>query len=752
MNKAFSLLPLVFVFLLNASGLTLAQDEFPFDVQVKTEDGQKLQSISISYFYRSQDGRFERFRNVHQSKKNLGKPVKLPISTEKIVITSNGYAPAWIRINKPEPNKPVSRKVVLNKGVECRIKVVDPDGKPIRRATLMPKAIVDGDLEITWRSRGTYPKGEATFRFPKQTESASVRVMAQEYKQKSVELPSGGGPCEVTLEPYSVCSVEVKDHKGNPVANSKVHILMSGPKFTDRHRKGTRWRTDENGKFEIKFNPDQPYFACVLVESKNNRGVLTDVKPIAGKTIQFQLPEPRVIKFRINGDQSVLKGTSFEFTNGVRDSSRRQYVMTLPAFFDKDQRILTVPGVLDGWASLSLKGKKGNLFWSSEIQFEPDDVEIAIDLDQQKEHQRKFQIVFEHNKKRVSPKGKVTFYVRSRKSGGRTNQLILENGIANIEGKYNDAVNKIRVVNEGLIGYCIDGDVSIDQKLIPLERLSKEDVQTIVVPVVPAGRISGKIQSAEGKPFVGPVRFEYRRLDDDKKRVNGFKQSIYIRNGQLDLSPVPLGAKVTLRIGKFGDRMTRTFVVNEKFPRHKETIILPKTELASFQILLPDGKPAKGCTVAVYRKSDRSISSSGRTNSKGIREVALASDHKDDYVYSVLPKADFQRIFSVAIKPGANVEVTLKKGQRLSGRVTNQKGKPVPQMVVQAMNEDGKMVDSCVTNKDGAFELTRLPENPVKLQATHFRHDVKVELTKPIKPGPKKIELKAIDKRKMIAA
>ena len=543
--------------------------------------------------------------------------------------------------------------------------------------------------------------------------------------------------------------------KENRLQRQRFTLIRRGTAFTDEYRKQqAEFRTDKDGRFEIKFDPDRPTFSHgLIVETSNNRGVFTDITFEPKGTIQLQLPEPRTLKFRIKGNQSLLKGTSLQLSNGVYDKARRQYVMRLPYSLDEDGSLLTVHGVQNGWVSFRVIDK-GSLYWNEQIERIEPEGEIVVDLDLLKDYQRKFRFVFEHNGERVKPNGNVVFYVKTRKSHGKKYEHAVKDGVAEVTGAYNVTCWQLRLVDQGLVGYGIDridGHSDFCEKLTPIKELKPDQIQTLTVPVVPAGRIVGKVVTTEGAPYNVPIRIKARSLVGKGQTVFGIPQFIKTKNGEFEITPVPFDSKVELTIGKFGNLTFSDFVITEADPEQFRTVTMPKTESTSIKVLMPNGEPAEKCKIRVYRRSGRDTATTKRTGKNGREVFDLAVQRRHDYRYEITPPRGYLRITETKILPGAEIKLTLKKGKRLSGSVVNEQNLPIANMWVKAINFNNEVVDSATTDAEGNFEFISLPDQPVKLEASHFSKKVNVKRTKPIKPGlKKKLKLEAVDKRDLI--
>lgn len=645
---------------------TQKQDDKPakLTLTVSTEDDEDPTGVYLLYTHKPTTSKSDRTSTLQWPDGNKKHEFELPVATSRVVVVSNNFAPGWITFDRElESGKTFAKSVVLEKGIAHKFRVTDNKRKPISRVNVRPHVFLEEDVSFIWRWGVTNDQGEVTVLFPNDAIKHKATIFGQNYQRREVTLPLEANTTNVSLTKKAHATFQVLDHLGKPVKNNPVCVINSGSTFNNDDRGRPIWKTDDDGRFKIWFNSQRPYTASMVVETKTNRGVFKSIKTEPGKSTTLQMPEPRTLKFQLSGDRSILKTRTLRVLNGTYDAKRRQYVMQQPYRYNKDRSVLTVHGIVDGWVALSFKGEKGNLFWSQNVQSEP--TEIPIDLDLFKEHQRSFRFVFLHDGKQVSPKGSLSFYVRSKESFGDKHQLQLSDQAGDMQwsGVFRPPVRDIRIVNSGLEDYYIDGiDGSIDHtvKLTPLQKLNPRVAQTISIPVRPSG-------------------------------------------------------------------------------------------VGSIQVLLPSGEPANQVSVRLYCQRSKSKENwQGTTNASGNFSVPkLEIKYRRDYRYEIQPGSGYQKLLAQKIRPGESVKVTLEKGIELSGRIVNQRKLPMSQMIVEAIDRSGNIVENTKTDFKGQFRFTSLSDEPVRIRARHISGGVDVKPSKRFKPGQgKPIELKAQDKRK----
>jgi 5-hydroxyisourate hydrolase-like protein (transthyretin family) len=740
------------------------QPNFTLELNIGTFDGKETERPYLLYTYVPVGRKTEKTTSANVNTKNSRQEFILPANTSQVVIVSDNYAPELVQFDQPaSAGEKVKRSVNLVAGIKKTIRIVDENGNPISKTRLMPQVEFENHANTRWRAQSTDSNGETTFRFPLNFTVGKISASKSNHTRGSVEVTPGKNEYSVTLESHQKFTVQILDHEGKPVPNANVYHMNRGSQFTNRERKNTLFRTDAEGKFEVLTDRKRPYIQSLMIERGRSynikqRGFFADIHLQTDAVNELRLSEPRTLTFNLKGDTSLLKGKSLRLSNGFYDRSGHQYFMLIPYRFNRDRNVMTVHGVLDGWVALSLQNTPGNLFNSNEIQYE-EATEFDIELSRIKTHTRKLRFAFEHDGEKVEPEGKLTFYAKGSNTSSKKMEPSILKGIAEVTAEFKDQINHLRVKSDGMRGYCIDpedaGDIKI--KLTPLTELDSNKVQTCVIPVVPAGRIAGMIRTFDGQPFTGRLSFKSKYIDG-RHGPYGIQRSVSSDSqGNFELTPIPLGCDVEMEIEKLGCELKRTFRISSELATLKPEVLLPETKPASITVLLPSGKPAQRAPIKLYRtpSTGHSRSFSLRTDSLGQLEIPnLSLSYPGEYSISIHSKGELQRVLKRRIRPGDNLTIKLKAGYKLTGKVVNKTGIPIARMRVEAIDENDVTVDWAYTDHKGNFSLKSLPDGQVRLRAKHATGaDVKVELTKPIPTNQKKkIELKAIDKRKFESA
>lgn len=183
------------------------------------------------------------------------------------------------------------------------------------------------------------------------------------------------------------------------------------------------------------------------------------------------------------------------------------------------------------------------------------------------------------------------------------------------------------------------------------------------------------------------------------------------------------------RSGESHSTIVKNIALGE--PPFYKKIELFAGERVSLKVKTPSGQPASGLSVRCYTKAPttdpgRSFEYGAwyntQTNQQG--ELSFIVPKEGDGVIWVYPKDFAVAAIRIGQKRGQLDDVTLQPGVRLSGRVFNTRGEPVPSVGVEALRKgDGEEVDQFVepnalgngiraakkTDEEGKFLLSPLP-------------------------------------------
>jgi hypothetical protein len=190
---------------------------------------------------------------------------------------ADGYQPAFVRRVDPAASSPVKIELTprvagdpakLITGV-----VLDPDGKPVIGATVVPHGYHFDGTRVAW---GLYPgvekmsvtdaKGEFALRIPKADTKLDVRVMARSYAPKIERAIAPRERREIRLiEGVTVSGRVMRDR--TPVPSVRVKAIQQDRR-SDDFLGGQEIGTNEDGFFVLtNLAPEQEYLVHVAMES-----------------------------------------------------------------------------------------------------------------------------------------------------------------------------------------------------------------------------------------------------------------------------------------------------------------------------------------------------------------------------------------------------------------------------------------------------------------------------------------------------
>ncbi|MFK7769891.1 MAG: hypothetical protein AB8B55_21970, partial [Mariniblastus sp.] len=537
------------------------------------------------------------------------------------------------------------------------------------------------------------------------------------YEVERIDNFLEGDSVEIELTSCPLTKGTVVDHLGKPVAGAKVYhagVSSGYDIIKDRADLKTIAITDQDGNFETNVL-SKKNLHTLLVETKNLRSLRGNIA--AGKQTKMQMAKPHSINVRFTGDLIAGQEIDFFVRQEIDLGASRTASIDLPpqdSIKTDKQRSFVLRGVLPG--SLSI----GSLYFSSEIK--PDTKEIVIDLDKfTKTMKRTIQLSFADDNETVIPKGVIRI-------GGRRTEII--DGIAKFEV---NSDSQIALSSEGMIGYRIAKE---DHGFYIIELAPKLD--KVTVGVKPAGVIKGVVTDFKGEPISTTVRCKYSFID---RNISPFPTDIEVlsnKNGQFVFTPIPLGVKAELRTDYIQRSPLKMVTVAKDSPIVTADLRTPETGTATVSVKLESGEPALGAKVKLIsasKGSTHTLQKNLQKNGEAILEaVPVEPESGTELSVSIMPRPGFQIPPSQPIKVGDELEFVIQVGHRLTGRVVDTDGNPVKELVVQAHFENKFVSADELTNANGEFLFTRLPDKEVALQARHRWEKLKSEFSKKVTP------------------
>lgn len=641
-----------------------------------------------------------------------------------VLVEADGYAPNSV-MNGVEvtAGEVVEKEITLKFGESSKIRVVDEDGNPVVGAAIRRH------IKSSVSSSSTLKTGYLTDRDGRATvENLDKDVVDYVSISKTgyiIAKPKNlftGVELEVVLKETPLTFGVVVDSLGNRVPNAKIFEFES-IRFDREHAHPIAVSGDDGWFETVELSPGRHN---LLVEANDERGVAIDV--VAGDQVKLKLAEPRSITVKIEGDLDLLDRDSLR----VRQYYRPQLGMgrgyhylsfSVPCDFRlPTDREFTIKGVVSGSLTIddSRIGGSGRLYYNEKI----DDLdEIVLNLKRHETEKRKAHIVFECEGKRVFPQGTV----KIRRKLKRENAWGIEELKEVKNGKAEALVEKdeIRVESGGLTGFAI---IDSDQ----VARLKEDE---FVVNVEPAGAIQGIVLDAEGNPVSTEVSAHFEFLDERRRSSFLYDVKVFSNaEGKFLLTPIPLGTRVKVRAGDRMHENINEVIVDAKNPVVKTRFRMPQIGSATIRVIDVGGSPVPKMLVNV-RLNRIGYSRGQYTDENGESSFKHLKVGEEEYLLTVEPNSGYQVPVPQKIFVDDSIDVVLKEGHRLSGKVVDVDGKPVHEFVVKALFDDRFVTADYLTNKGGEFVFTRLPNKPVKLQAAHRWEQVKSPISESFKPN-----------------
>lgn len=222
----------------------------------------------------------------------------------------NASAPGWassrvgpLRLTADKPLDDVS--IILSRGIEIQVHVVDPDGNAVAGAEARLIQIIERHA-IYKGSSSTDVNGVARMEHVSGTQ-CQLEVNAKGYSvwSRPVDIDQSR-TIEVCLAPIpAIVGTVVKMSDGTPIANAAI---LAGNRDEARtlyfaEGKQAATRTDKDGHFRLA--PEQAWDEMTLAAITDD-GRFQMVRVVRGQPVNVRMPEPLHVRGRITGDFSEL--------------------------------------------------------------------------------------------------------------------------------------------------------------------------------------------------------------------------------------------------------------------------------------------------------------------------------------------------------------------------------------------------------------------------------------------------------------
>jgi len=634
-------------------------------------------------------------------------------------------------------------RVVMTRGVNIPVAVVDEQGQPVPDARITAIPILNGGGSTSRTAPVTNENGRAVLKHtnPKMVYRLIVKARGfQEISARDGKL-SADSPLRLELLHARPVLGSVTNQHGEPVAAAGIRIIRRRkPGMT---RNYGRWRdpiatTDEQGRFRLTELLDGYKYDLLVVADGHALGIIPGVRA-GDNDVRTKLGPPISVSGTIHGPVERLEelkgkrtiGWRLQFPAQLGDVDNGSLIIHDRVKCDVVDGVgtYTLPPMAAGELTLTV----GEAVLKRELTQSIDNLAVDLSADAafpDVPAKRSIRVTFTRDEEPVSPRGVLQVSNISPASKHHEQQSIpIEDGVAEARVY---APDRLLFNCEEMIGFWF-GNHHPTTEILP-----GEGVFEISIPVHPAGAATGTVLSADGTPTVDAsvsVRYKFSSESPGHRRNHGGGfHSRTNENGEFFVSPIPIGAECSIHAsnGKY-------IVIGGEFEMTAEDV-LPSFNIelgeaidAKVRVLGPSGAPLVGQPVKLacrHPLAGHGWSPAETTNSRGeftYRELnpELAGHYvaelnfTEDYVPTFVP-LKFDRTTTV---------LRVEKGHVITGTLLDAHGEPLPGKTVLAhpvdwnalgRNSSGNVLYSYKptsrTDAEGRFRFSNLPGVKMKLQ------------------------------------
>lgn len=704
---------------------TIDSSELPNDVRIHGTSSRP--GYSASYSVDLKNGRFSRWMY-------FGKVY--------LRATAIGYAPAFVGPLETEVGGQISEiELVLDRGFEGRVKIVDQYGNPIAGARLQGGYVQDPGVSSRSIEIFSNDAGVAIIEhYGKLPIKLQVTADGYEYDQKQFTLESGSEEVWKLEQAAVTTGVVVSKATGEPIAEVDIGLV---------HTKGAFWhgsgpysntkvvtQTDKQGRFELSsLRSDTIYY--FQIKKVPGYGIVFPYKTTTGqKDLRITLGEELYIRGRIVGDVARLTKrngkAAIHYSNPyiIDDGShshQRWRDVTIQDGVGYFEIIDLWPGTVRIWA-----GKEPFVFDVVDKPLK----DVVIDLRPEKIEQQMREVILTFDVPEGSPEPeggiRIDYITEQRKKKNYSyipKWLDIDEGQVRLEIPVPSRFKYNIDYNQGVrpVGYWFAESKPIDIK-------ESNEPFLIKIPLHPAGAIYGRTlfsdgslaEDARASLIVSQKPSYIEGHHDLANSLYGGGQGM----GKFNGTPLPLDGEYVILV-RHNDSyvVSKPILLDETNPIQQIDIQLAEGLTLEGQLLDTDGIPIqKAVSLSV---SIRYPDTSWSTKGKDIRP-----DENGYFAfYNVNPGFPGEYFINVVVGPGYRpmrervdnfdepITTQLEKGQILRGVVIDDAtGWPVPGVEVYALPEDyskpeptGYLDAEEKTDEHGQFRFSNMAERKYRL-------------------------------------
>ena len=654
-------------------------------------------------------------------------------------VEAPGYAPWFEGPTKPGPEGTTDLGLwVLEPETPLLLRVLDKDEDPIPKATVRVQWQPAKGVSFGGRTRTADVAGECTVPLVSDF-SMSLAIEAPGFEPTTFEdlVPADDTPLVLHLPRSIPLQLTVRSiETGSPVRGGRVRLLaqVTGPSECLRENQPDEApvvaTSDAKGACAIdSLHREGRYWLLVDAEGYGPE-LLERVSP--GEPLDVRLGRPRMVRGTVAGRLDQLRTVNGQPTLGLgwslRYSPHSFYQYSLPA----------VPvRIADGKGTFEIGGLWAGTFFlgagdqRTSFSTRTRETEVHVDL-APPNGMREVRIEFVVRQDCPLPRGSVRMSFRGPPEDPYYHHDIpVRDGVATSPARVGEA---FRYQAAGTLGGWFPPG---EYEKLP----AGEGPLTIPVSFVPAGAIALSLVEADGSPATG-FMVHVRELAKSPLRGDGQlgvegKTSSSTDDGisAFTATPLPLGGTYELVVCReFTYVTTGPILLTEKYPLHKQKLVLAGDATIRGEVVDPEGKPLSGVPVSLgltlagmaFGSSDVETDEDG-----SFRFPSVVRHPNTDYRVTLRPRRDFAPQRVTLRKLDRALQTTLERGLVLSGRLVDaEDDAPLAGMEIYLWRQyDGEHMGfnqfqaEGVTDRQGRFRFSNLLPGTYGLRSDRLPYD-----------------------------
>ena len=647
-----------------------------------------------------------------------------------IVANAKGYAPAFVGPFRAEPNEHVENiNITLSAGFPSTLKVVDPQGNPIQKATVRGGYnFVPGTnynkIKLTTNKNGIASTQHAA------SQSLSLTINAAGFAETSFNevVLKPNQTTTLTVHPVEPATgIVVSQTTGQPVADADIHFIQSYHGHNHIYGKDgpILATTDRQGGFSLDSLRDDIAYSVSIKAPGYGYAYLHEIM-VGQKGIKVELFPSFVLKGKIVGPLEILprkEGKPVIYYSGGFRYEDHSHVESSQSVFVEIKGDVGAFEIKEIWGNYVNIGSK---HYRTHVPLEDFHKEIVIDLTEKrtpegkKYTKRKLVLKFDLPPDAPPPTGTM-----------RINYLDpawSANGYKPVTLPITGREVSLDIVAPGKFGYRMEGTVGYwfkEESEIPAEP--SEEPLRVSIPVLPAGAIYGEVFDTNGQAadnVLVSVDMPEKLPEMDTPFLNvDAKDSASIgeKDNKYMAAPLPLsGTYVIVARRNKSVMLSDPVTLTREHPIRQIHLKLEEGQTIQGQIVDEKGQPVRGIPchfnydpprLGSYGWGDMMTNSTGRFSLEGINFNVPGK-----YTLTIPSRKDYRPTCVEVTWQENPLIIPLEEGHVVEGIVLDDAtGWPIPGLEVYAKAADYKqrepvnwLYPEARTDADGRFRFSNL--------------------------------------------